>query len=137
MEQIKKAYIDANVFIAAALENDAQAQRAREILRDIQSGKLDGYSSVLSIDEVFYKIMKVKSREQAIEACESLLSMRGLHFIDATKQVLIQAMRLLDHSHLLPRDAIHVASMRAVGASRIISADADFDEVEGIKREKM
>jgi predicted nucleic acid-binding protein len=46
-----------------------------------------------------------------------------------------EATRLADdHRDIASRDLVHAALMRRLGATRIISADADFDRIAGIER---
>ena len=41
---------------------------------------------------------------------------------------------VFEKTTLDPRDAIHIASMKELGLSSIISEDTDFDNIRGIER---
>ena len=41
---------------------------------------------------------------------------------------------IFEKTILDPRDAVHIASMKELGLSLIVSEDADFDKVKGIER---
>ena len=41
---------------------------------------------------------------------------------------------LYDQTGLDPRDAIHVASMKKLGVSTLISEDSDFDKIDELER---
>ena len=128
-------FIDANIFISAAIDIGPDGEHSRAVLSTIENGILEGYSCILTIDEVYYKIFKLRSKNDAQEACRALLTMRGLHFTDASTRVVERALDLMQDTDLLPRDAIHLASMESSGITTIISADSDFDRIKGIKRE--
>jgi predicted nucleic acid-binding protein len=130
-------YIDSNVFIYPAIyqtEAQQKAKKAKEILHKIENGELSAYTSTLTWDEVVWVISRVMGRNDGIAQGRKLLGFPNLKFINADENVLTQAQTLMDKYKLSPRDSIHVASALVRNIKAVISDDADFDQVQEIKR---
>jgi predicted nucleic acid-binding protein len=70
----------------------------------------------------------------AFEACHALLNFPNLEIISADREVALSALQLIKECHLAPRDAIHAATAIAGKADCIVSTDADFAKIKGLKR---
>ena len=127
-------YLDANVFIFAALNTEEYGAKAVSLLREIQSGKEQAITSALTFDEIFWAIKKNRGIEKAIESGEAFLNFPNLELILADREVISSALQIIREYHLAPRDAIHAATAIAEKANCIVSADADFDKVKRLKR---
>jgi predicted nucleic acid-binding protein len=130
-------YIDSNVFIYPVLyqtETQQKAKKAKEILLKIESGEISAYTSTLTWDEVVWVVSRVIGRNDGIAQGRKLLGFPNLKFINADENVLTQAQTLIDKYKLSPRDSIHVASALVRNIKAVISDDADFDQVQEIKR---
>ena len=57
--------------------------------------------------------------------------------VDATKNIVAEALFLYEQQRIQPRDAIHLATMRFKNITTIFTNDADFDKVQNIKRIKL
>jgi predicted nucleic acid-binding protein len=130
-------YIDSNVFIYPVIyqtEAQQKAKKAKEILHKIENGELSAYTSTLTWDEVVWVVSRVMGRNDGIAQGRKLLGFPNLKFINADENVLTQAQTLMDKYKLSPRDSIHVASALVRNIKAVISDDADFDQVQEIKR---
>jgi hypothetical protein len=130
-------YIDSNVFIYPVIyqtEAQQKAKKAKEILHKIENGELSAYTSTLTWDEVVWVVSRVMDRNDGIAQGRKLLGFPNLKFINADESVLTQAQTLIDKYKLSPRDSIHVASALVRNIKAVISDDADFDQVQEIKR---
>jgi predicted nucleic acid-binding protein len=130
-------YLDSNVFIYPVIyqtETQPKAKKAKEILFNIENGKLSACTSTLTWDEVVWVISKTMGRNEGINQGRKLLGFPNLEFISADENVLTLAQRLVDKYKLNPRDSIHVASALRKRTKSIISDDTDFDQVKEIKR---
>jgi predicted nucleic acid-binding protein len=130
-------YIDSNVFIYPVVyqtEAQQKARKAKEILHKIENGELSAYTSTLTWDEVVWVISRVMGRNDGIAQGRKLLGFPNLKFINADENVLTQAQTLIDKYKLSPRDSIHVASALVRNIKAVISDDADFDQVQEIRR---
>jgi predicted nucleic acid-binding protein len=130
-------YIDSNVFIYPAIyqtEAQQKAKKAKEILHKIENGELSAYTSTLTWDEVVWVVSRVMGRNDGIAQGRKLLGFPNLKFINADENVLTQAQTLIDKYKLSPRDSIHAASALVRNIKAVISDDADFDQVQEIKR---
>ncbi|MBN2487581.1 MAG: type II toxin-antitoxin system VapC family toxin [Methanosarcinaceae archaeon] len=127
-------YLDSNLIIYAILDDTNIGDWCRDILELVQNAEMPACTSFLTFDEVFYKVNKVKGRDTAIKNLDALLSMANMTFIDVNEIVIWKALDLIKEYNFLPRDAIHAATAFVAGAGTIISQDADFDSIAGLKR---
>ncbi|MEA1925172.1 MAG: PIN domain-containing protein [Candidatus Altiarchaeota archaeon] len=130
-------YLDANVFIYAALYDGKKAEHAREILREMVEGDV-AITSTLTIDEVVWIVWKESNREKAIKESVRILELPNLKVLSVDAKDAYSALNLMNkYQKLKPRDAIHLAVSLRAGVFRIISDDSDFDDVDEIEREKL
>lgn len=132
MEEI--FYLDSNVFIYAAIDTGRMGIKSRNILDSVKSNSKIFYTSALTFDEVFWKVLTKSNRKYALEIGSLMLLLPGLRFIPVDTQILSLTYQYLQESSLSPRDAIHVACSSSKKIKNIVSEDKDFDKVEGIKR---
>ena len=124
-------YLDSTVFIQGILRED---NNSKKIILDLAKNKFVGVTSVLTWDEVVHVIKKFLGREVAINQGKKLFTLPNLVLIDAKKEIVFGAQKIVEKYGLNPRDAIHVASALSMGAKEIISQDSDFDCVSELKR---
>ena len=127
-------YLDANVFVFAALNKEEYGSKAVSLLKKIQLGEEQAITSALTFDEIFWAVKKNRGIEKALESGEAFLNFPNLNLIPADKSVVSSALQIIRECHLAPRDAIHAATAIAEKADCIISTDADFAKVKGLKR---
>jgi len=127
-------YLDANVFIYAALNREDIGDRARSLLREVQQGKLHAISSALTFDELVWAVKKHRSLEDATAAGEAFLNMSCLKLMDVNGDLLSSALELIRKYQLDPRDSIHAASALLENAEMIVSTDEHLDKVKEIRR---
>ena len=130
-------YFDANVFIYANLDAGRTGEWCRELLRRVASGREEGLTSALTIDEVVYQVREDRGLDASLEAGRGLLEMAHLTIAPADVEVLWRSLDLSGRTGLFPRDAIHAATALLRDATEIYSEDADFDAVDGLTRRWM
>jgi len=133
------AYLDTNVFFFAGFgeETDPRTQKAREILLRMAEGKETFYTSLITIDELIWAAMKQKKdRKTAIQQGFRLHQL-SIKFVPLISSISLKALHLMQRYQINPRDALHTASCLEVKADRIITDDADFDEIKEVKRVKL
>jgi len=130
-------YLDSNVFIYPVIyqtEAQPKAKKAKEILLNVESGKLSAYTSTLTWDEVVWVVSKVMGINEGISQGQKLLGFPNLQFVTADENIITHAQRLMDKYKMSPRDSIHVASALEKRTKSVISDDTGFDQVKEIKR---
>jgi len=130
-------YLDANVFIFAALNIEEEGDKAVILLEKIQQGEEKAITSALTFDEVFWEVKRNRGIEKALETAEAMLNFPNIEIISADRDVVRSAMQIIREYHLAPRDAIHAATALAKKADFIVSTDAHFDRVKELKRKKL
>jgi len=125
-------YLDANIFIYAAINTEEAGDKARSIMRRIQRGEETGETSALTFDEVFWAIKK-DNTELAFSVCEAMLNFPHLEIVAADRGIAILAIKIIRESHLAPRDAIHAATAISEKADFMVSDDAHFSKVKELR----
>jgi hypothetical protein len=134
MGKLKNVYLDSNVFIYVALYSGEVAEKSKEYLRRASDGEFNAYTSVLTWDEVVYVVRKVAGVGESIKVGKILLKIPSLKFLGVDYSVCVNAQKLSEKYKLVPRDAIHASPALKYCDGAIISNDADFDVVEGLRR---
>ena len=127
-------YLDAGVFILAALNQQSLGRRARSLIQRVSEGKEEAASCALSIDEVIWVVGKHRSRDDALSAGRAFLSVPNLKILPVNQDTLISALTLIRRYELDPRDAIHASTALLNRCTTIISADPHFDTIVEIPR---
>jgi uncharacterized protein len=130
-------YLDSNVFIYAALGGGKEGGWCRDLIRRIAEGEDESLTSALTVDEVVYQVRVSRGPEASIQAGEAVLQMAHLTIAPADAETLWKSLDLGRQLGLYPRDAIHAATALLRGTPELISEDADFDRVEGLRRRWM
>ncbi len=126
-------YVDSNILIYSALDNKELGDSCRNLLDQIVKGKVSAASSYLVLDEVLWILQKEMGKEDALKAVKMFLSM-PLKWIDVKREVVFYWLNIYSDSDLDPRDALHLATMKEVGLTTIVTEDKDFHDIEGIQR---
>lgn len=130
-------YFDSNFFIYAVLDRGKKGKWARDLIKDIESGKEYAATSALTYDEFYWKVNKEKGFEPALEATEAFLEMPNLRFLEIDHEVIWKSFELIKNLKLDPRDSIHAACALIRGVYTIVSEDKDFDVIRELNREWM
>jgi predicted nucleic acid-binding protein len=127
-------YLDAGVFIYAALNRQSLGKRARALLQKVSDGRIEAASCTLAFDEVIWVVAKHRSREDAITAAAAFLAIPNLKLLAVNQDSLFSALTLMRRYTLDPRDAIHASTAIINRCQAIVSADTHFDYVVEIPR---
>ena len=127
-------YLDASVFIYAALNRQAIGRRARNLIQRVSDGKEDAASCALSIDEVIWVVAKHRAREDALAAGRAFLTLPNLKLLAVNQDALFSALTLMRRYGLDPRDAIHASTALINRCTAIVSGDTHFDTIVEIPR---
>jgi len=133
-QNYEELYADANLFIYSILDEGGVGERARKIIGSIESEEIKAFTSTLTIDEILWKVQKELGKGEAVEAAKSFFSLVNLTFISVGQKVISDVLDNYLEGGLDPRDAIHLACMRNKNLKVIMSSDADFDKVKGVRR---
>ncbi len=123
-------YLDANVFIFAALSTKEYGDKAEAVLNGVQLGEEAAVTSALTFDEVFWEVKRNRGVEKAIETTEAMLNFPNLEIAPADKETALAAVALIRKYGLAPRDALHAATAIAFQADCLVTSDTDFGKVK-------
>ena len=126
-------YLDANVFIFAALNTEDYGDKAAFLLEKVQQGAEKAITSALTFDEIFWEVKRNRGLEKALESGEAMLNFPHLDIIPADREVVLSAMKVIGLYRLEPRDAIHAATAIDKNADFIVSTDHVFARVKELK----
>lgn len=129
-------YVDANVFAFAVLASDKQAARAQDFLQSLEESG-HAVTSALVLDELMWVLRKNRHPELIPDVVDDIYATKNLEVKEVPSFIPLYAIRFIEEYGLKPRDAFHAAMMEHLGIREIISDDADFDRIPGIKRIKI
>lgn len=129
-------YLDSNVFIHAALNDQETGMAARELFTKLVSRSEQAASSTLTLDEVAWNILKHQGKEKMLNLCRNFLANPCIAWIEPTPEIMKKSLDLIERYDLDPRDAIHAATCQSKGIRELVSDDAHFDRIKetNIKR---
>ena len=134
--ELTMLYLDANIFIYAAINTEKLGEQAEALLQRVQNGEERAKTSALTFDEVFWAVRK-HDLKLAFEICDALLNFPNLEIIPADRELAVLALQLIRKHNLPPRDALHAATAMAEKVDYIASTDAHFDRIKELKRKKL
>ncbi len=124
-------YLDANVFVFAALATDKLGDASRHILANLK--KKEARTSCLTLDELAWAVMRRADISTSAEACRAVLMLKDLDIIPVVYGDVWEMTKAMDARKLKPRDALHLATMNRLGERSIVSEDEHFEKI-GVKR---
>lgn len=115
-------YIDANIYINAAVNPEKTGSICRSILDAAEHGKLAAATSTLTFDEVLWKLRAVMDYGEAIQKVRAMTEL-PIRLLAVDAKTLFGALDLAAFYRVKPRDAIHASSMKQQGIVKICSSD--------------
>lgn len=123
-------FVDANVLVYAAVASEYR-EPCLEILEAVAKGTAEGRISTAVFEEVWHIELSGRAGELGGLAKRTYTVFTPL--LPVTDEIVARALSL-DAPRLGANDRIHVATALANGIDVIVTADADFDGVPGIRR---
>jgi predicted nucleic acid-binding protein len=123
-------FVDANVFIYAAVPGDLRAP-CREALEAIARGAADGRTSTAVLEEVWHVELSGRAGDLGGIAERAYTLMTPLLAVDDDA---FRAALALDAPRLGSNDRLHAGTCIARGIGHVLSADREFDGVHGLRR---
>ena len=130
---------------------------ARDLFARIEAAELQTYTSVLTFDELAYRMLLALIRDhhggspleqlrdneaqmiaqfypQLAPHLAQLRAFPNLFLVDVTSSDLAVMDEAMSQYHIRPRDALHLAAMQKCGCFNLVSHDPDFDRVPQVQR---
>jgi hypothetical protein len=132
----ERAFLDVNVIMYAAGASHPLKEPCSRVLSDVEMGALVALVNTEILQELLYRYSHIGLASKGIQLCRDILAY-PLVVLPVAEADIRLAIELLDSNQqvgLKPRDAVHAATMRNNGITRIISADAHFDRLSFVTR---
>lgn len=127
-------FIDSNIpmyLVGSSHPHKADAQRLLERFVSEQE-RLVTDAEVLQ--ELLHRYVAIHRRDAIQPAFDAILGLVDEVFVVAAADVERAKVLVLGHPRLSARDALHLATMERHGVERILSFDAGFDGIPGVRR---
>jgi uncharacterized protein len=130
---VNRLLVDTNVFLYARGRQHDYRRPCRAVLMSAAEGVIDLEASVELVQEFTHVLVRrgIHHSAAVVEAGE-VRAQCLLHAFD--EHILGLALTLVRRSELGVRDAVHAATALSSGIEAVISTDAAFDRIEGIRR---
>ncbi len=151
-----KVYLDTNAFYFLFFEHRDYSEGVKKVFEKIHSGEYSGVTSCMTLDELAYvTLMRLiekrykKHPADIIRQSKAVLleftpdidrifnviySFNNLEIASVDKNLIGTVPIIMEKNLLLPRDCVHLRTMRDYNCDVILSTDLDFDNISGIKR---
>jgi predicted nucleic acid-binding protein len=127
-------FIDTNIVMYAVGREHRYKEPCARIIMEIARGKIGAVTDAEVLQEILYRYWHIGELEKGLQVFRDFEALMP-QIYEITRSALVTAAAILQqHSHISPRDALHVAVMKSWGIETIYSTDADFDAIEGIER---
>jgi hypothetical protein len=130
---MEPVYVDSNVFFCAKIADPRYGEACARIIEDIAGGRLRAVASTLVVLEVASALRKYGLKRAVVDEINAICSL-GITLDPLDESVVGRAGEIHHETQMHPYDCAHVATMRKLGVTEILSADKDFDKVSGILR---
>ena len=128
-------FIDANVPIYAAGGGHPYKEPCARILRMAAENPQPFVTDSEVLQELMHRYLASGRWALGLEVLRAFAEALHSRIEPVGAEDVLAAAELADrHPDVSTRDLVHTAVMQRLGASRIISADTDFDRLEGIDR---
>lgn len=124
-------YIDTNIFDYSALAHPVYGKSCKQIIDDIQNGKIEAYCSFLVPIDILCSLLQIDPKKAAT-AVAAFFSL-PIKMIQLDERLLEDAAQILLESNVR-YDSIHAACMQRKGLDTIITEDVrDWKKIKHIK----
>ncbi len=133
---MSELFLDVNVPMYAVGKEHPYREPCTWIMTEIAEGRIEAAIDTEIIQEVLYRYGAIRQWRVGVIMAENLLDIVPKVYPIQLADIRL-AVKLFGQyrpKEVTARDVIHVAVMRNNGLSEIISTDAHFDLIEGIKR---
>jgi predicted nucleic acid-binding protein len=131
-----KYYVDSNVFFYAEIMDKRYGQSCSEIVRNIAAGRLDAAISSLIVLEVANTLRKYGWAKDVAPEVRAISTL-GIETYQVDASDVRDAAEIFfeeEEAEINPYDCLHAAIMRRYEATRIISADREFEKLSWLRR---
>jgi len=111
-----------------------EAKKSKDLLLKIALGKIEGYTSSITWDEVSWTVRKIFGINPSLNEGKKFLSFPNLRLLGIKKTTVFKAQEIVEKYKVRPRDALHSAAALENKIATIVSYDKDFDIINEIKR---
>ena len=128
-------FIDANVPIYAAGVDHPFKKPCARILRSVAEDPRPFITDSEVLQELLHRYLALGRWELGREVLRTFAAIMHGRIEPILAEDVLTASELADrHARVSARDLVHAGAMRRMGIGSIISADIDFDSIEGVER---
>lgn len=125
-------FLDSTVPLYALGVQSPQRDHCRRLLRESIGQGVSLHTDVEVLQEVLYHRLRRTSRKRALAECREFADTVIVHHV--TLEVWHRATHLVETTAVRGRDAFHAAAALLAGFDAIVTTDADFDGIPGLRR---
>lgn len=136
MTKANEVFIDSNIPMYAAGKDHPNRKPSSKILELISKGEITGITSTEVLREILYRYQAIHELEKGLKVFDSFSDIID-DVLQINLHIMVGARDILNTNNVLPRDAVHVATMDYYGISYIATFDRHFKVFKHISYHKM
>ena len=147
-------YLDASFIVNFSVEGSKYHEPCTEFVRKLCKENVPSLVSNLTLDEIWYSLIKVslikdfgdkwyvevRDEPEILQKYVPLIKrvmadismLQNVILVEVKTEMTLKAIDFIGKYSLLPRDAIHLATMLGLGVKNIVTTDIDFTRVKDI-----
>jgi predicted nucleic acid-binding protein len=129
----EKEYVDSNILIHNLIFDSEMGEKAKNYLIEIADGKINVYSSIHLITEVYAFLKGVGESEQKIGKILQATLQFGVKLLPLSAEIVFDVPKYMQKGWKYG-DCIHYLTMKMNKIKRIVSDDKFFDKLDDVIR---
>ena len=127
-------FVDANVPMYAAGKPSRYKEKCREVLRRIATGELDAATDAEVFQEILYRYFHIGHMELGRQVFAEFRTVMDRVLAVKAQDVFAAEELSRKYPQVKPRDLLHTAVMMANRIGTVVSADAEYDDIDEVER---
>ncbi len=132
LKKSEKIFLDTLIFIYHIDENPKYIDLVDEIFKLIDTGRIEGCTSIITLLEVLVRPFQENDTQTAVKYKELILNSKNLDVLEVKESVVERAAKLRAEYKIKTPDAIQVASAILNKVDIFISNDKDLERIKEV-----
>jgi predicted nucleic acid-binding protein len=125
-------FIDSNIFVYVIHAHEKFGKKCKQIIEDIESGKITAFTSALNISEIGEVLFRNAGKIEAIKAIELICAL-PIEILPISKENTLDAISIFNENNINFADSVISSVMREHFIDTIITNDKHFEKIKSFQ----